>query len=262
MTRASSLLAILLAGAMAFAGDDPYADLPVEPGQPWPQPKPAPTTHAQPVTPPPTQVKPPEPKAPPPPDLHAPPVEPTPPTFFGKDIYSKSGSVIYVIDTSGSMELTDGQPRSRIEIAKQELLRSIAALPSAMRFDVIRYDCQCLECFGQPQPADQDHVAKATAWVAKLTPGGATGTGPAVQDALLRRSNKLILVLTDGAPNCGAGPGEDNDPLTMEAHLSQVRNSNEQAAEIDVFGIHAYGSFRDFCVRLAAQNHGSYKDVR
>lgn len=249
----------LLLFSLSYA-DDLGLDLPVEPCDIEIK-KPKPIKVVSPEKPPPP--KPPAPTTPlPPPEV--------PPTFYGKDIQSETGSVIYVIDISGSMNILvePGKPLTRMDRAKTELKLALRSLPQSFKFNILAYDCETRYFWSGGgaenlcTPATSERVAQAGAWVDALTPGGATGTGPAVVWALMDAKNKLILLLTDGAPNCGAGRGWDNDPDTMAAHLSQVFWKNGGRVRIDVFGVSALGAFRSFCVSLASQNRGTYTDVK
>jgi hypothetical protein len=211
------------------------------------------------------------PSPPRPPEGPTAPPEGPPPTIYGKDLKTESGSIIYVLDISGSMyedaQIVTGADGKmtishRLARAKQQLTKSIMQLPKSFKFNILAY--HCLTYFWEKElvVADDATKARAAAWVNGLSATGGTGTGPAVVWALLNRGNKLVVLLTDGAPNCGAGAGELNDEKTMEAHLSQIRWANEQKATIDVFGISAVGVFRQWCVSCASQNGGSYTDVR
>jgi Mg-chelatase subunit ChlD len=256
MRRLAVLLLCACLAGLTRAGDD--LDLPLDPKPDPPKPPPKQVTVAAAPA-----------KAPPPVQTYDAPPQSLPPEIYGKDLKSASASLVYVIDISGSMDNTDGQPTTRLERAKRELERSLASLPQTFRFNVLAYDCSYSTRFDGGgtgslglATADPTHIAKAQTWVADLKAGGATGTGPSVCAALSERDNLLVVVLTDGAPNCGAGPGLDNDPNTLAAHLSMVKWFNEQHAEIDVFGIGATGAFRQFCLDLAQQNAGGYQDVR
>lgn len=252
------LAALVIAAVAAWSatwgvarGDaDPYLDLPVEPGQPWPVPP----------TPPPVMVAtPPKPEPPPLPPTPTAPLPQAPPTFYGKDLPSK-GNLVYVIDVSGSMEEWDGTGEPRLVRAKRALLASLASLPRSFTTNLYAFDCAVTSCWAALQPADDAHRTEASAWVGALKPNGATGTGPAVVLALQDPGTKLLVLLTDGDPNCGAGTGQPG-PATMEAHLRMIRGANH-GVEIDVFGVCAELACRDFCVRLAAQNGGTFTPVR
>jgi hypothetical protein len=217
-------------------------------------------------------------KAPlPPKPVTPPPIPELPPTIYGKDLKSETGSIIYVIDISGSMGwdigryiTADGKVATgcRLDRAKAELTRSVKSLPKSFKFNIESYDCLRYVCFVDYSnshmpllPADEDHKKKAIDWIQALQPQGATGTGPAVLDALATRENRLIVLLTDGRPNCGSRD-EDGSWNCMMGHLSQIDCGNEQRATIDVFGIGATGEFKQFCQDVSSHNGGSYTDVR
>jgi len=212
--------------------------------------------------------QPPAPPPPPPP----PPTPPTPdPTIYGKTLKSENGTVVYVIDISGSMGWDMGQYTApdgstqtgdRLDRAKAQLTMSVVSLPASFKFNMYSYDCSCYPWMTSLQPADTSHKSDAIAWISNLQPEDATGTGPAMVQALSQNSAcKLFVLLTDGAPNCGAGDGY-GDASCIAAHLAMIDAGNTQHAVINVFGIGATGDFRQFCVNIASQNGGSYTDVR
>lgn len=194
-----------------------------------------------------------------------------PPKFFGTEIRSSSMSVFYVIDISGSMAYDlapyareDGSASvgNRLDRAKAELLKSVAQLPGEWKFDVLAYDCSSTSCFPGMRLADAQAKVDASAWVRALQPGGGTGTGYAVALALRADvQNKLVVLLTDGAPNCYLGglTGSDDD---FSRHLQAISEANTQGAAVDVFGIGATGQFKRFCEEVAGRNGGTYTDVR
>lgn len=214
------------------------------------------------------------PKAPPTPTPPPTPVEPPPPSIYGKDLKSESQSLVFALDISGSMAWepapyigADGTTKNgvRIDRAKAELVKAIISLPRSFKFNVVAYDC--LTYFmpngtGGLLEANDTNKNLAIAWVNNLVPLGGTGTGPACSMALnFWKSNKLLILLTDGVPNCGAGP-EDESQACMDAHRSQIRWANTQRATVSVFGIGATGEFKRFCQNVATENGGSYTDVR
>jgi hypothetical protein len=186
-----------------------------------------------------------------------------PPTIYGEEIDSETSTIIYVIDISGSMDwdeqsYTTFEGRrgngTRMERAKAELMRSISALSRNFKFNCIAYDCGTYQWQRELKTADDGNKASALGWTRALQPQGATGTGPATALALGEdRTNKSVVLLTDGAPNCGA-----ND---MNGHRSMIRAANSQRANITVFGIAASGSYRSFCQQVASDSGGSYFDV-
>lgn len=245
-------LVITLATANGQGIDDPLLDLPVEPPAPvnstiaalftqtnvrYPFPR---KPGDQPTVPPPV--------APPGDDQDDPRDEP-PPVFFGEEIDIESGSIVYVLDYSGSMSYHD-----RIGTLKQEFQRSVQALSPNIRFSVICYACS-IQCWSRTLlPATDENKISAIAYVKRLNPWGGTGTGPATAAGLLLdHSNLSVVLLTDGEPNCGAN--------SLDDHRRMIYNANKQGAQITVFGIDAFGDYRAFCMNVAADSGGSYFDL-
>jgi hypothetical protein len=248
-TVLASALVLLLGASATFAdGIDHDVDLPVE----------APVL-GQPVQ---TQ-------APPPPS--APPITTTPPPiFFGHDIPS-TGSIVYVIDQSGSMSLTvpsfTDQNNNivtggcRMDRAKAELVKSIATLPKTFVFNVIFYD-ECVRPW-KPQSvtASDSNKQAAFAYIAGQGPMGFTNTGLAVATALQDKSNRSVVLLSDGEPNfldCAC-----NYVGTYDEHEQLIKSNNNQGARIDCFGIGVSGDAdaRNFMIAVASQNSGTYVQV-
>jgi hypothetical protein len=113
---------------------------------------------------------------------------------------------------------------------------------------------------GQMVPADDSNKQAAMGWIGALQPLGATGTGPATASALGQKDNMLVVLLTDGAPNCGAGD-ESGDSSCMAAHRAMIKSNNTQNAIVNVFAIGATDDFEAFCQGVASDNNGSCTDV-
>jgi len=185
-----------------------------------------------------------------------------PPTIYGEEIDSENDTIFYVLDVSCSMgwdrqsyTTVDGQRRSgpRIDRAKAELVRSIMGLSENFKFNIIGYDCGTRQWRQAMQEANDANKQAAMGWIGGLQPTGATGTGPATSLGLSDKENMSVVLLTDGAPNCGANG--------QSGHRRMIRNANTQGATINVFGIAASGSYRSFCQGVAADSGGSYFDV-
>lgn len=194
-----------------------------------------------------------------PPDI---PSEDDPPKLYDEEIPTKTESIIYVLDISGSMGWDsmpytglDGQQTSgpRIDRAKVELIRSIQALSSEFEFNVFAFDCDIRRWSAGKQRAEPGPKASAIAWVGALQPTGATGTGPAVAAALQDKDNFTVVLLSDGAPNCGANG--------TSGHLSMIQAANTQGASIHTFGIACYGEFERFMRDIASTSGGRYYAV-
>ncbi len=185
-----------------------------------------------------------------------------PPVIYGEEIDSENDTIFYVLDISGSMDwdtqsyttLDGGSARgTRMERAKTELMRSIMGLSRNFKFNIIAFDCGTRRWQQSMQEANDANKQAGLAWVRALRPTGATGTGPATALALGDKENMSVVLLTDGAPNCGANG--------FNGHRSMISNANSQGATINVFGIAASGSYRQFCQNVASDSGGSYFDV-
>ncbi len=185
-----------------------------------------------------------------------------PPVIYGEELESETDTIFYVLDMScsmgwGSLPYTnlDGATMSgpRWDRAIVELARSISGLSENFEFNIILYDCSTSQWQPEMQEANETNKQAALGWVHTYAPGGATGTGPSVSQALADKENDLVVLLTDGAPNCGA--------YGTNGHRTMISSNNTQAATINVFGIAASGQYRAFCQQVAADSGGSYFDV-
>ncbi len=71
--------------------------------------------------------------------------------------------------------------------------------------------------------------------------------------ALDDKSNLLVVLLSDGAPNCGADG--------FSGHLSMIQSADTQHAVIDCFGISCYGDFEQFMRDVASTSGGVYFSI-
>ena len=105
--------------------------------------------------------------------------------------------VVYIIDTSGSMQGTS------IAQARQALQLALDRLREGDRFNVIEFNSVAKALFGAPMPANVTTLAKARAFVAGLRARGGTEMKPALETALTRDPApgfvRQVVFLTDGA---------------------------------------------------------------
>lgn len=182
--------------------------------------------------------------------------------LYDEDVPINEDSIIYVIDISGSMGWgtqsytgLDGNTTSgtRLDRAKVELVRSIAALTDDFEFNVVAFDCSTTRWASSKQKATPENKASAQSWVMALQDQGATGTGPATALGLEDKENKTVVLLSDGSPNCGASG--------TSGHLSMIQSANTQGAVIHTFGIGATGQFEQFLRDIASAAGGQYFPV-
>jgi Mg-chelatase subunit ChlD len=114
-------------------------------------------------------------------------------SFFG--VRARGLFFVYVVDCSGSMIDDDRMPRATIE-----LRRSVLALQSPQKFEVIFYNVESIPMPGGPIARSADLQAKnqLMSWLRQIEPDGGTDPRVAVKQALWLRPDAVFL-LSDGA---------------------------------------------------------------
>jgi len=105
--------------------------------------------------------------------------------------------VIYIIDTSGSME------GNSIRQARKALTLALGRLRPSDRFNVIRFSDRTESLYLDPVPATPERIADALEFVAALDADGGTEMLPALRAALRMKASaehlRQIVFITDGA---------------------------------------------------------------
>jgi Ca-activated chloride channel family protein len=105
--------------------------------------------------------------------------------------------VVYVIDTSGSMEGLS------IQQARQALLLAIDRLRPADRFNVIQFNSVTSALWGETRPATSGNRLAAREWVDALRANGGTEMAAALEAALVGSDEpslvRQVVFLTDGS---------------------------------------------------------------
>jgi Ca-activated chloride channel family protein len=105
--------------------------------------------------------------------------------------------IVYIIDTSGSMEGTS------IVQAKAALAMALDRLQPGDRFNVIEFNSLTRLLFAAPMPVDPATIGAARAFVSKLRARGGTEMKPALEAALAPDAApgfvRQVVFLTDGA---------------------------------------------------------------
>ena len=114
-----------------------------------------------------------------------------------KPVVTAPREVIYIIDTSGSME------GNSIRQARKALTLALGRLRPNDLFNVIRFSDRTETLYVDPVPATPEHVGDALDFVAALDANGGTEMLPALQAALRMRASsghlRQIVFITDGA---------------------------------------------------------------
>jgi Ca-activated chloride channel family protein len=172
--------------------------------------------------------------------------------FF--DIKAKGTRFVYIVDHSGSMG-ANGQ----LQIAKSEILTSLASLDANQQFQVIFYNTFYRQ-FKQPnKPAGMvwgTDINKTLAgqYIRSISPDGGTDHMPALKKALGYRPEHIFFLTDADVPRLSA---KDLD------QLKSISRGRTQIHCIE-FGKGAQLNSDNFLKKLARQNGGTYhyRDVK
>lgn len=124
--------------------------------------------------------------------------------------------LLFIIDTSGSMQGTS------IQQAKASLIKALQFLRPGDFFNIIEFNNQTRQLFSESTKADQHQIHKAVTFIRSLKAGGGTEMMPALQTALYAppKSDLLrqIVFITDGSV-----ANEDSLLALIHRHLGNAR---------------------------------------
>ncbi len=214
-------------------------------------------------------------------------------TIFGAAVTGKN--IVFVLDTSGSMEATDPLPegerpkeresgrtvvgdpakqkekelakgppeeRKRMFRAKRELARVVKALPSDIHFNIIDYSSDVRSWKKGMVVASDSNKKAAVEYIDELKAEGITVTDMALEEAFADLNVDTIYLLTDGAPThmSSAGPAsalpEDARQIIAEIHARTTELNFLRGVRIFTLGF--LGAHEEFLKKLSAENAGSY----
>lgn len=168
-------------------------------------------------------------------------------SLFG--ISAQGNKFVYVFDRSGSM---GGVGRSALDLAKRELLTSIASLERTQQFEIIFYNHEpaIFNPSGRPGRipfADEQSKRRATGFVASITADGGTDHLAALRLALGLRPD-VVFFLTDA-----------DEPQLSQPQLDRVHAWAGGAVIHTIeFGLGPESGRDNFIKKLARQNRGQY----
>ncbi len=171
--------------------------------------------------------------------------------YYGIDIHAKR--MMFIIDHSGSMRHYWGG-YSRLQRAKNELIRAITELPEDAKFGIIFYHTTVNQWRNRLLAADEENKREAIQFVKRLGLGNKTNTYGALRQSLeFDDELEAVFVLTDGQPTAGqivAPMAIVNDVL----HRNRFRHLN-----FNTIGIAVQGPTEAFLRRLAEESNGEYR---
>ncbi|MEM1412959.1 MAG: marine proteobacterial sortase target protein [Pseudomonadota bacterium] len=114
--------------------------------------------------------------------------------------------VIFVVDTSGSME------GASLAQARDALAEGLDALTDGDRFNLLQFNSETEVLFPEPVAVNADRLGEAFQWLDRLSADGGTNMGPALEAALARPNSpnhdnvdarhdllRQVVFITDGA---------------------------------------------------------------
>ena len=171
------------------------------------------------------------------------------------------GSVIIVLDGSGSMKEPSGDGRTRMEAAKGGLGKVIEALPEDAKVGLRVYGSKISDGAGSCEdstllvPVDDVDKAALTAGVKKLKPLGNTPIAYSLKQAIKDLPDdgpRSIVLVSDGEENCGG------DPCKVARDLRKGGTD----FYVDVVGLQVDRKSRDQLTCIASAGGGTYYDVK
>jgi len=199
-------------------------------------------------------------------------------TFYG--VETKSKRIVFVLDRSGSMrtgmnatgsqhppqEGEESSEKSKMELAREELRKSIASLRKDIWFNVVFYstDVQVWKDPPEMVPATDANKQAAITWFEEIPADGYTQTFAALGKALDYASGEggadTVFLLSDGSPT---GP-DSGEPLTGEALEADYQVFLEKN-KIYKCVVHTIGvgraQNRPFMQKIARDTGGTYRDA-
>ncbi|MHC4407577.1 MAG: vWA domain-containing protein [Planctomycetota bacterium] len=200
-------------------------------------------------------------------------------SFYG--IPQEEARIIYVVDVSGSMDVSMSNPRwidgnavpaaddedSRFDAALRELLRAIRKLGPKTTFSVVLYSSHVKTLADSMLPATPANRARIEKELAHTGPGGSTNIYAALDRAMrlagvhpeeksAKQVADAIYLLSDGSPTNAKGKSEDPERILLAA---RAWNALGKVA-IHTIGIGKQHN-RGFLEALATQNGGRYYAV-
>lgn len=172
-------------------------------------------------------------------------------------------SVLYVIDTSGSMaqggELAQYRGvefPTKLNAAKRELLRSVMSLAPETRFNVLFFSSRVRTWRPGSVRATWRTKAALSAALADVEPRGGTATLPSLLVAFAQEDAEAAFFLTDGMPTIG-----ERDPQGIIAAVARANDARPRGLRLHTIAF-CIEEARALLEALAHANGGQYQLVK
>jgi len=191
----------------------------------------------------------------------------SPPRYYHFSVLSDR--IVFVVDLSGSMRWDGGYPKSRLDVAREELIRTLEALPPKSLFNICVFSERARLWSAREEPATPGNVGKAVAWIrGSFEADGDTHTYDALELVFERNPQfDTIYFLSDGVPSHGRYMSHEG-LLASVAVWNRYRRATIHTIALTFTGRRpgkvrrSYAPERDFMQRLATSTGGECKIVR
>lgn len=117
--------------------------------------------------------------------------------IFGTNVSSRK--ITFFIDISGSMNWGRVRGKRPMDIAKEELIKSIRALRDGVKFQVIAFNHRSRKLFrGGPKELNSATRLQALNFVSRLYAGGGTNPWAGVDESMKSKEVGQIILMSDG----------------------------------------------------------------
>lgn len=165
--------------------------------------------------------------------------------FAGQDVgMSKTGAALAGLGATLVNAKAKALP-SKMDVAKDELIRTLAALPDGTRFTIIFFDDDLAAFAPHMVVLEPGSRAAAIEFVRRIRPGGSTAAVPALRLAYKAGAARVVL-LSDGLANTGGGGRE---------LLAEARGEMRAGVRFDTVGL-GIDQDAELLTRLAAESGG------
>lgn len=173
------------------------------------------------------------------------------PKFFGHEI--SNARVAFVIDSSGSMGEAAGAGKAKLDVVRDELIKTIKSFDKRYWFNIFYYSDFCGAWKKKLVRATKPTRDAAMRWLQGLRPLRMTNIAYALRKAADDADTDTMILLSDGLPTAGI---VDTTKL-----LKYVRSWNKHK-KIKISTVGMRGADPNFLTKLAQQNGGSYRSAQ
>lgn len=175
-------------------------------------------------------------------------------TISYHDIPVVSSRIAFLVDRSGSMSAPIGTDKkyTRLDAAKEQLVRVVEALPATTMFNVVVYETGVQPIWDELRKCSEENRKEALDRARQIALGGGTNIFDALERALADPKVDTVYLLTDGQPSAG----RIVDPEQILDEMQRLNRTRQVVVHCIGLGIDS-----DLLKRLSAMTGGSYKFV-